>query len=83
MLSYSGIAVLSFPNKVVKVQPQKYIRSLYGVPRTLHLVSEVGFVNTPTGHQTSRWLQYVRTISGKSKEKLQNSENFNEILRKI
>ncbi len=36
MLSNSGITVLSFANKVVKVQPQKFVRSLYGVPRTLH-----------------------------------------------
>ncbi len=28
MLSYSGITVLSFANKVVKVQPQKFVRSL-------------------------------------------------------
>ncbi len=35
MLSYSGITVLSFANKVVKVQLQKFVRSLYGVPRTL------------------------------------------------
>ncbi len=35
MLSYSGITLLSFANKVVKVQPQKFVRSLYGVPRTL------------------------------------------------
>ncbi len=27
MLSYSGITVLSFANKVVKVQPQKFVRS--------------------------------------------------------
>ncbi len=35
MLSYGGITVLSLANKVVKVQPQKFVRSLYGVPRTL------------------------------------------------
>ncbi len=35
MLIYSGITVLSFANKVVKVQPQKFVRSLSGVPRTL------------------------------------------------
>ncbi len=35
MLSYSSINVLSFTNKVVKVQPQKFVRSLYGVPRIL------------------------------------------------
>ncbi len=35
MLSHSGITVLSFANKVVKVQPQKFVRSLYRVPRTL------------------------------------------------
>ncbi len=35
MLSYSGITVLSFSNKVVKIQPRKFIRSSYGVPRTL------------------------------------------------
>ncbi len=34
MLSNSGITVLSFANKVVKVQPQKFVRSLYNVPRT-------------------------------------------------
>ncbi len=36
MLSTSGITVLSFANKVVKVQLQKFVCSLYGVPRTLH-----------------------------------------------
>ncbi len=35
MLSYSGITVLSFANKVVKVQSQKFVRSLYRVLRTL------------------------------------------------
>ncbi len=35
VLSYSGITVLSFANKVVKVQLQKFVRSLYGVPRAL------------------------------------------------
>ncbi len=38
MLSYSGITVLSFANKAVRVQPQKFVRSLYGVPRTLQYV---------------------------------------------
>ncbi len=38
MLSYSGIIVLFFANKVVKVQPQKFLRSLYGAPRTLQYV---------------------------------------------
>ncbi len=38
MLSYSGITVLSFANKKVKVQPQKFVRSLYGVPRMLQYV---------------------------------------------
>ncbi len=38
MLFNSAIPVLSFANKVVKVQAQKFVRSLYGVPRTLHLV---------------------------------------------
>ncbi len=33
MLGYSGITVLSFANKVVKVQPQKFVRFLYGVPK--------------------------------------------------
>ncbi len=45
MLFNSATVVLSFANKVVKVQPRKFIRSLYGVPRTLHLVLEVGFAN--------------------------------------
>ncbi len=35
VLSYSSITVLSFANKVVKVQPRKFVRSLYRVPRTL------------------------------------------------
>ncbi len=35
MLSYGGITVLSFANKIVKVQPRKSTHSLYGVPRTL------------------------------------------------
>ncbi len=35
MLSYSGITVLSFANKKVKVQPRQFVHSLYGVPRTL------------------------------------------------
>ncbi len=35
MLSFQGITALSFANKVVKVQPQKFVRSLYGVRRTL------------------------------------------------
>ncbi len=35
MLSYSGITMLSFANKVVNVQPRKFVRSLYEVPRTL------------------------------------------------
>ncbi len=39
MLSYSGTTVLSFANKVVKVQPRKFVRSLYGVPRTLQYYS--------------------------------------------
>ncbi len=38
MLFNSAITVLSFANKVVKVQPQKFIRSLYVVPRTLQYV---------------------------------------------
>ncbi len=42
MISYSGITVWSFTNKVVKVQPRKFVRSLYGVPRTLHYVLIVG-----------------------------------------
>ncbi len=42
MLSYSGITVLSFANKVVKVQPQKFVRSLYGVPRTLQYIVPSG-----------------------------------------
>ncbi len=48
MLFNSAIVMLSFANKVVKVQPRKFVRSLCGVPRTLHLVSEVGFERTPT-----------------------------------
>ncbi len=51
MLFNSAIVVLSFAYKVVKVQPRKFVRSLYGVPMTLHLVSEVGFANTPIGHR--------------------------------
>ncbi len=35
MLFNSAIVMLSFANKVVKVQPRKFVRSLYGVPRTL------------------------------------------------
>ncbi len=35
MLFDSAIFVLSFANKVVKVEPRKFVRSLYGVPRTL------------------------------------------------
>ncbi len=35
MLSYSGVTVLSFANKLVKVRLQKLVRSLYRVPRTL------------------------------------------------
>ncbi len=38
MLSYGGITVLSFSNKVMKIQPQKFVRSLYGVSRTLQYV---------------------------------------------
>ncbi len=41
MLSYSGVTVLSFANKVVKVQPQKFVRSLYGVRRTLQYGPDV------------------------------------------
>ncbi len=41
MLSYSGITVLSFTNKVVKVPLQKFVRSLYGVPRTLQYFHKV------------------------------------------
>ncbi len=52
MLSNSGITVLPFANKVGKVQLWKFVYSLYGVPRTLHLVSEVGFTNTLTDHRS-------------------------------
>ncbi len=38
MLFNSAIVVLFFANKVVKVQAQKFVRSLYGVPRTLQYV---------------------------------------------
>ncbi len=55
MLSYNGITVLSFANKVVKVQSQKFVRSLYGVPRTLHLEVFVCFAvdkNMKKGRRT-------------------------------
>ncbi len=45
MLSNSGITALSFANKVVKVQSQKFVRSLYGVPRTSQ---NEGFINLAT-----------------------------------
>ncbi len=38
MLFNSAIVVLSFANKVVKVQPRKFVRSLSGVPRMLQYV---------------------------------------------
>ncbi len=41
MLSYSGITVLSFANKVVKVQPRKFVRSLHGVPRMLQYLHDL------------------------------------------
>ncbi len=41
MLFNSAIVVLSFANKVVKVQPRKFVRSLYGVPRTLHYFTKI------------------------------------------
>ncbi len=41
MLRNSGITVLSFANKVVKVQQQKFVCSLYGVPKTLQYVWEL------------------------------------------
>ncbi len=47
VLSYSGITVLSFANKVVKVQPQKFVRSLYGVSRTLHYIDSAFTVTRP------------------------------------
>ncbi len=41
MLSYSGVTLLSFANTVVKGQPQKFVRSLYRVPRMLQYISIV------------------------------------------
>ncbi len=41
MLFFANKVVLFFANKVAKVQLQKFVRSLYRVPRMLHLVSEV------------------------------------------
>ncbi len=42
MLFNSAIVVWSFANKLVKVQPRKFVRSLYGVPRTLqYLCTEI------------------------------------------
>ncbi len=51
MLSYSGITVLSFAYKVVKVQPRKFVRSLYRVPRTLQYES----FDLVKKHYTSVW----------------------------
>ncbi len=48
MLFNSAIVVLSFANKVVKVQPQKFVCSLYGVPRTLQYLPPEIFYNFST-----------------------------------
>ncbi len=47
MLSYSGITVLSFANKVVKVQPQKFVCSLYKVPTTLQYFTRTTKIINP------------------------------------
>ncbi len=50
MLSYSGITGLSFANKVVKVQPKKFFRSSYGVPRTLQYQTILFLFSTTIFH---------------------------------
>ncbi len=68
MLSNSGITVLS----LVKVQPQKFIRSLYGVPTTLHSVHDIPVIPSSSakylGLQLNQKLNWSVHVSKKCAE---------------
>ncbi len=62
MLSYSGITVLSFANKVVKVQLRKFVRSLCRVPRTLQIKGKLFKIFLPH-YEDYKFLNFAKIYS--------------------